>query len=194
MEVRHNGSTYYLHGYMARSADQSMIVKTLGMQKYNGQGWSVKQLHNSSASSVLKAIDSVAAKANSHDVTMFFFMGHGLADGSLYFYNGTHITPTVLKQHLDKVPGKVIVMLGSCNSGRYVSKAVSGAGFTDAIMAEFAVGDTVPVTVVESNGVPKAVTAEMLAAGMAQGDQGFTPKSGELRSSKYYVLTASAAS
>ena len=136
----YKGTTYYLHGYLARTADQNMIVKTLKMQNYGGSKWSISQMHNSSASKVLSAIDRVASKANSHDVTLFFFMGHGLSDGSLYFYNGSIISPSTLKAHLDKVPGKVIVMLGSCNSGRYVSRGDDGTGFSSAIISTFGVG------------------------------------------------------
>ena len=178
-----------LIGYSTRQTDLNTIVKVLGQQNYDGQKWSITKLHGSSKAGVLSAINTLAGQASSNDVSLFFFMGHGSPDGSICFYDGSYITPSVLKLYLDKIPGKVIVMLGSCYSGTYIAKGASASSFNSAIMAEFAQGETVPVTYRDASGTIHEVTGDMLT----DDETGFTPRSGELRQSKYYVLTATAA-
>ena len=191
---RESGVTWYLNGYMKRTTDLNGIVKTLKLQSYNGHRWSVSQLWKSSPAKVKAAIARVAAKANEHDITLFFFMGHGDSKGGLYFYNGSHITAAELKSWLDAVPGRVIVMLGSCYSGTYISRSGGSASdFTSSVISAFGVGDTVPVTFVDERGEVTSVTGDMLAKALDDSDgSGYTGRSGELRQSKYYVLTAAA--
>ena len=175
-----------------RQADLDMIVKTLGQQSYSGRKWSVTKLHGTSKSTVLSALNTVAGQANEHDVTLFFFMGHGSSDGSIHFFNGDYIKPSVLKTYLDKIPGKVIVMLGSCYSGEYVAKG-SAAAFNSAILSTFGQGETVPETFLDGNGHVTELTADMLTDSGSDDGTSYTPKRGELRASKYYVLTSAAA-
>lgn len=185
--------TWYLDGYTKRSTDLNGIVKTLKQQNYNGHRWSISRLWKTSPAKVEAAINKAAAKANDHDITLFFFMGHGDSKGSLHFYNGTSISAAQLKQWLDRIPGRVIVMLGSCYSGTYIARSGdNGSGFTQSVISTFGVGDTVPVTFLDRNGEVKTVTKGMLTEALDDCDTGYVPRNGELRQSKYYVLTASA--
>lgn len=177
----------YYYGKSTRQTDYDGMVKALGMQNYNGHKWSLTKLHTTSATKTLAAIDALAAKAKPHDVSMFYFMGHGGTDGTIYFYDNSSISPATLKAHLDKIAGKVVVLLGSCYSGKLIGK--NPASFNSSIMRTFNVGDTVPLTYVNRSGETVVVTEEMLTYVNANGET-IRPKAGELAQNKYYVLTA----
>ena len=171
-EVSATINGYECTGYYKRSADLSTMQTMLKKQNFDGQKYSIKSLHSSSASTVLSAIDALAGTANEHDVTLFYFMGHGGTNGYLYFYNGTSISPSTLKTHLGKIPGKVIVLLGACYSGRYITKdgesTGSASSFNSAILSTFGTGETIPLTILDSDGNAQPVTKEHGGGGLGR--------------------------
>jgi len=175
-------------GVSTRQTDYDGTIRMLQRQNYDGIKWEITGLHTTSATKVLQTLGSVASKAKESDVTLFFFMGHGSDDGAIHFYDDSYIMPATLKKYLDAIPGKVVVMLGSCYSGTYVARGADPANFTGSVMSTFAVGDMIPVTYVDGGRVVE-VTADQF-----KGDEGgYVPKRGELLQNKYYVLTAAAA-
>ena len=136
-----------------------------------------------------EAIQTAFAGADSNDVSLFFMATHGVVDVASGPYAGELLTIDVpgrwddyltlgeLAGWLKEVPGKVIVVLGSCGSGAAVIengavRFVSDTGYdADARFTE---------TVVQ-------VFADMDEALPAEGEQ---PNTGEFRASKFYVLTA----
>ena len=131
------------------------------------------------------AISSTFAGADANDVSLFFIATHGATGFSsgeqagrltLVTATGTEtMTIQELADCLNAVPGKVIVILGSCGSGSSIygtNGAVAGSeeffdaeAFNEAAISAFAALD-------------------------GSGDA--SPNTGELRDSKFYVLTAAA--
>ena len=124
-----------------------------------------------------QAIESAFAGACEDDVSLFFLATHGVVDvetgyyaGAVATYNDELIPLPVLAEWLGAVPGKVIVLLGSCGSGAAVYPNGEGGElnfeelFNELAIQAFAEHDV--------------VTKE------------YVPNLGEFRTSKFYVLTA----
>lgn len=73
---------------------------------------------------VRSQISSTFASADSNDVSLFYYTGHGSSDGSLITTDYGAISPSRLASWLKQVPGNVVVMLDSCYSGRVIDKAL----------------------------------------------------------------------
>ena len=130
------------------------------------------------ASQILSAISSTFSGATSKDVSLFFYGGHGNSGnprGSLLGIDSAIVSPAQLRDALLKVPGKVIVLLDSCYSGSYISndgskETVTASEYNKAVIDAFS-GYTIE----------------------ADPDDEMSSKNGELRQSKFIVLTAALA-
>ncbi|MBR0353785.1 MAG: leucine-rich repeat protein [Oscillospiraceae bacterium] len=160
---------------------------------YGGR-YTVTCAYDLSNNGIRDAISSAFAGADDNDVSLFFLATHGVVDVASGSQAGAMVTITSpgawddyltmgdLAAWLKQVPGKVIVLLGSCGSGAAI---VSNGGevsfvpsdsdeydalFTEAVIAAFE----------EQN--------EMIPVS----EDGVISNTGEFRSSKFYVLTAAA--
>ena len=189
-----------------RASDRSGLISMLKQQNFNGQRVEqIADLSNLSKSTLVSKLRSLPSQwgIQEGDVTYFCFLGHGSKDGCLFLYsNGAenqYIRPSELKSLLDNIPGKVIVSIGSCYSGNYVygnsadddssDSEGSPSDFTSAIIHTFADGDSMPIAAVDESGAEIAISNEER---MSWEESGIMPNSGELRQSKYYVLTSAA--
>ncbi|MBP3902730.1 MAG: caspase family protein [Blautia sp.] len=152
--------------------DVNAMAKTLRNYHYTT---TIKQ--DMSKSQMLNAIRYTFSGASSSDVSLFFYSGHGGynrytskaylagADSSLLYMND-------LASALKKIPGKVIVVLDSCYGGNAIYKSAEGEFtpevFNQFVVDEFAMADS-DSTVIK--------------------DDDSTEKNGELRNSKFLVLT-----
>ena len=100
---------------------------------------------NLTADELLTAIDECFGEATDADVSLFYYSGHGEADGSLVGSDGELIAPEALRSALDAVPGRKVVIADACYSGQLIaettrrSRSVSGtAGFTTNFQDAFA--------------------------------------------------------
>ena len=103
---------------------------------------------NRSKSQISSLIKSTFKYADSNDVSLFYYSGHGAGDGSLYTTKGEYISPTTLAGWLKKIPGTVIVMADSCYSGAFINKSADGSvtvqnpeAFNQSFVAAFAEAD-----------------------------------------------------
>ena len=189
-----------------RASDRSGLISMLKQQNFNGQRVEqIADLSNLSKSTLVSKLRSLPSQwgIQEGDVTYFCFLGHGSKDGCLFLYsNGAenqYIRPSELKSLMDNIPGKVIVSIGSCYSGNYVygnsadddssDSEGSPSDFTSAIIHTFADGDSMPIAAVDESGAEIAISNEER---MSWEESGIMPNSGELRQSKYYVLTSAA--
>jgi len=136
--------------------------------------YTVTAKYDCSAGSILDGIQKAFSGAKSGDVSLFYYGGHGQEyDGALCGTDGSRVYPDQLRDALLSVPGKVIVILDCCHSGSMVTANSSGeeesdvSDFNKAIINAFS-GYTIPVIT----------------------ENGDTPNDGELRDSKFIVLTA----
>ena len=82
-----------------------------------------------SKSEILAAIESAFIDATEDDVSLFYFTGHGgyvVGHGSVIFDNSfsflNFIDTDELTQALSAIPGKVIVLIDSCQSGGFIER------------------------------------------------------------------------
>lgn len=138
--------------------DAQAVASTLG--KYNYKTTKKVDLTNSQ---ILSSIDSALGGVASTDVSMFFYSGHGGfngAQGYLVGVDGSKLYFSTLATVLNKIPGKIVVVLDCCYSGNSIAKGgFDPVKFNQAAIDAFA-----------------RVNSQS--------------KDGELRKSKFLVLTA----
>ena len=139
-------------------------------------GYYVSARKDQSASQIMSGIDSFFSGATQYDVSLFYYSGHGGVNATLYSVDDRFITMSQLAAALKKVPGKVIVILDSCYSGSAIAKGRGGSinpeAFNQAVVNAFAEADPgIETAIGYDSSVPMVGT-------------------GELRNSKFYVLTA----
>ncbi len=162
-----------LHGTSDTGHMQNML-NNLSM------GYIVNRYADRTASGIISAISSAFSGADTDDVSLFYYSGHGVVDGTSSYAGslcGTDavgsaglVTPAQLRDALNSIPGTVIVLLDSCGSGSYV-KSKDGT--------------------VQEMTLTKA-DASAFNAAIISAFKGFTVKLGDLKTEKFKVITASA--
>ena len=98
----------------------------------------VKSVKNGTKTQILNAIDSVFGQADSDDVSLIYYSGHGLLVGDSYgnpIYDheytgamccigGGYIPASELRRTLDAYKGKKVIILDSCHSGHMIGKGI----------------------------------------------------------------------
>ena len=143
-----------------------------GYLNIGGKTYSVTKRYNLTASQILANIPSAFAGADSDDVSMFYYCGHGVTgtssnSGALYCMDESLVLPTALRNALNNVQGTVIVFIDACGSGAYIKSS----------------GLTADTAKASANAFNNAIVSAFA---------GITEKTGELKTSKYKVLTAAA--
>ncbi len=135
--------------------------------------YTVTTKYDCSANSILRGIKSAFSGAKAGDVSLFYYGGHGLLySGALCGVDDSRLTPEQLRNALLKVPGKVIILLECCASGAMITDNSEDeepdiSDFNKEIVNAFS-DYTIPVV----------------------SEDGSTVNDGELRQSKFVVLTA----
>lgn len=121
-----------------------------------------------------RAIDSAFKGATDDDVSLFFYSGHGCGDSLSSPNNGALVGVDMnlfltgdLAKHLDAVKGRVIVLIDACRSGAFIQNNSRSSGSPD----------------------PNAFNQAIIDALVGSTDAP-SSNSGELRKSKYIVITA----
>jgi len=84
---------------------------------------------NLSDSRMINAIRTTFADADANDVSLFYYSGHGANSPDTGFHGAlvgtlhTYLSVERLKEELDKIPGKKVVILDSCHSGAMIGKS-----------------------------------------------------------------------
>ena len=161
---------------------RDMLANTVGPE---GNQYLVTTALDLSCEGILNKISSTFAGADANDVSLFFLATHGATNIASGPYAGALVTIETpgseegwlfleeLAESLKAVPGKVIVVLGSCGSGAaIVPNGAPGSEdlrFTEAVISCFESADE-----------------HIFEPGADE------PQTGEFRSNKFYVLTAAA--
>lgn len=151
-----------------------------------GGSYEVTCKYDLSSTGIKKAIQTAFKGADSNDVSLFFIATHGYTDVSSGDYagaictvgRGSDLKLKTLAGWLKAVPGKVIVIIGSCGSGAAVSEnGVKGVSSAEAARADEAFNTSVVQTFASCNAsVPD--------------QSGVVSNLGDFCQSKFYVLTA----
>jgi len=97
---------------------------------------------NLSDSRMINAIRTTFADADANDVSLFYYSGHGANSPDTGFHGAlvgtlhTYLSVERLKEELDKIPGKKVVILDSCHSGAMIGKS-DGEEVTSAELSAF---------------------------------------------------------
>lgn len=166
------GNSDYLYARDLRGPKNGVKAMAATLSKYH---YSTTRKYNLTKSQILSAISSTFRGADSDDVSLFFYNGHGAIDdskrmGYLAGVDSSGLSMTELASALKKIPGKVIVILDSCYSGNGIAKK-GGPEFSPEAFNQSAVD-------------------AFAAADSAVSDGGVMEKNGELRNGKFLVLAS----
>lgn len=144
--------------------DANSMASLLGTM--SATPYKVTKKLNASASTIKSSIASAFSGAQSTDVSLFYYSGHGVStSGSLVGNDYSTLSFSELRRALDRIPGDKIVILDSCYSGNAINKG-SESEVTEADMEAYV------------NAAMEAFSNDEIE------------KSGELASGRYYVMTA----
>lgn len=155
-----------------RNAGDVEMMSSLLQTVNNGQ-YAISGVIDLTKNEVRNAIRTTFADADEDDVSLFLYSSHGVTNAGYYYgalstYNNEHILTSELASWLSEVPGKVIVLIGTCGSGAAIEEQSNG--------------------VKAANAFDPDLLSESIISAFAAYDA--SPNSGELRTSKFYVMTA----
>ena len=160
--------------------DIHAMYKMLKKMNYSKVGvW-----ENPSRYDILSGIQDIFASADSDDVSLFFYSGHGSTrygqnSGTLILPDDESISLQELANALNQIKGSVIVILDSCGSGA----GIESPNYYSGIKTDFSVRPVFSAEDFNSSAV----------AAFSNLDNSFRAKYNELRiSNKFYVITAAA--
>ena len=100
--------------------------------------YQVKTMTDLTADGILQAIGEAFAQAQEQDVSLFYYSGHGSAwNGALFGIDEKTVSPSELRECLDKVPGRKIVIVDACHSGALIGKSVGAGETADPFVSAF---------------------------------------------------------
>lgn len=104
--------------------------------------YEIMKRENLTASEITSAITEAFSGALSFDISVLVYSGHGVAGGSLVGMDNNIVTPILLRQVMDTIPGRKVIIIDACYSGRIIDvmgtdQTVQAAGITGEEAAEF---------------------------------------------------------
>ena len=126
----YTGTNYALNG---PNADRSAMSWCL--QSLEATAFTVRTERNLSADEMTEAIADCFAEADDTDVSLFFYSGHGDSSGNLIGADSdlTPLTPSALRAALDGIPGRKIVIVDACYSGKLIEEDREDTKGTEAV-------------------------------------------------------------
>ena len=115
---RYEGTSSELEACEKDGTAMKLMLKQTGYSE-------VATIREASVSKMKNTIASTFKNADSDDVSLVYYTGHGASDGSLCGFTGSSIetvSPATVAGWLKKIPGKVIFLCDSCYSGQFINK------------------------------------------------------------------------
>lgn len=135
------GNTYPGETCALAGCDTDALAVKHVLDSMTGSAYRVSLATNLRAGEIRSNIATAFADAQPGDVSLFYFGGHGTAEGALVGVQDTLLTVYSLRQALDEVPGTKIVILDCCYSGQVIGRSAnadSGSAFNSAVVSAFA--------------------------------------------------------
>ena len=79
--------------------------------------YTVSERANLTADGILRAIETAFSSATEDDISFFYFSGHGDTDGSILGSDLSYLPPSILRNSLDRIPGRKVIIVDTCYSG-----------------------------------------------------------------------------
>lgn len=192
------GNTYPNEDNYLPGCDNDARAMASMLSRMSATPYSTSVQLNLSDSGIINAISSTFSGATSNDVSLFYFSGHGANSAGTNFHGAlvgayhTYLSVGRLKECLDAIPGKKVVIIDTCHSGQMIGKSMSdtsaeASAFNSLVISTFASDATVEV--VEKTAVQPAEDGQEIFTNdesllfMARGEN-------DLANEGYYVLTA----
>ncbi len=102
-------------------ANDRVAVENM-LRTMTGTPYTIYNYANLTADQILSNLNTLAAKADGNDVTLFYYAGHGAYKGILCGTNNTFIWPQQLRALLDQHHGKKVLLISACYSGGIIGK------------------------------------------------------------------------
>lgn len=136
------GNSEYVKEKDLPSCANDLVAMRLALQSGSIIYDRLETLSNLRADQIASAVNDIARwGADDDDVTVFYYTGHGLSSGLAGVDSGVSATGVYtfsqLQSLLSNVPGKIIVLLDSCESGGLINKSASAGDFADNAIAAF---------------------------------------------------------
>lgn len=120
--------------------DDDMMAMMKMLSRQVGTPYDITTKMNQTASQMLNSVNSVFGDADENDISLFYYSGHGTSSGELCGIGSSYVTISQLKASLDAIPGKKIILLDCCYSGKYIGRSLgSESAFNNAVISAFSV-------------------------------------------------------
>jgi len=112
--------------------ENDLIAMRRILTSSNKTPYTVTTKTNCTEVQIKSAILSAFAGATENDVSLFYYSGHGMTSadeeqvGSLVGVDSSYITAAELRSCLDAIPGRKIVIIDACHSGKLIGKSTAG--------------------------------------------------------------------
>ena len=113
------------------AADRDAVKACLS--RMSATPYTVDVRNNLSAAEMLAAVRTCFADADGTDVSLLYYNGHGVSDGSLVGADEgfSLLSPAALRGALDEVPGRKVLLVDACYSGKFAEED-NGSGEPEA--------------------------------------------------------------
>lgn len=130
-QIDYNAGTQYRALLICQTypgTDNELVGPVADRQAMQGcleaSGFSVTSESNLSAEEMMDAIRNVFSAADKYDVSLLYYSGHGDTGGNLLGADEqfTLLSPAALRSALDSIPGRKVVVVDACYSGKLIEE------------------------------------------------------------------------
>lgn len=119
----YEGNTYY-KPLPGADFDAESFAKCL--KAFTGRRFQTTICTELTTDGINDAILSTFADAREQDISLFYYAGHGSVGGNLVGTDNKYYSPAMLRQALDAVPGRKIIIIDACYSGALITEDEAG--------------------------------------------------------------------
>ena len=111
------GQTYTQTSYALVGPVNDMHAVAFCLRRMNVNNYMVTEKANLTAQEILDTIRTTFADAGENDISLLYFSGHGEMGGALLGSDLATVSPQELRNCLNSVPGRKVVIVDACYSG-----------------------------------------------------------------------------
>ena len=137
------GNTYPGTDNALKGCDNDAYGMESMLERLSGRRFLTRTVINAGRQQCDSLIAETFSDAKEQDISVFYYSGHGFSGGALYMADGNGYPAEHLRQQLDAVPGRKLLLIDACYSGGMIddgdaaSNATNGAGELRAFQNDF---------------------------------------------------------
>lgn len=121
--INYTGTDYVLYAPTNDMHAVAFCLRQMQTTKY-----SVSEKANLTCNELVQTIASTFSSATEDDISFFYFSGHGDTDGALIGSDLSTLSPSKLKNCLDGIRGRKVIIVDTCYSGALLDAIVNSSG------------------------------------------------------------------